>query len=37
MIYSRNNKHCRVDIQLYQHEWKMEKREMVRKHDIRRA
>ena len=27
----------RVDIQLYQHEWKLEKREIVWKHDARRA
>ena len=26
-----------VDIQLYQHEWKVEKREIVRKHDPRSA
>ena len=34
----RNIKHFfRVDIQLYQHEWKLEKREIVWKHDARRA
>ena len=27
----------RVDVQLYQHEWKLEKREIVWKHDARRA
>ena len=30
-------KYFRVDIQLYQHEWKLEKREIVWKHDARRA
>ena len=38
LYYKRNIKHfIRVDIQLYQHEWKLEKREIVWKHDARRA
>ena len=38
LLYLRNIKHifC-VDIQLYQHEWKLEKRDTVWKHDGRRA
>ena len=37
-VYLRNIKHFfRIDIQLYQHEWKLEKREIVWKHDARRA
>ena len=38
LYYKRNIKHFfRIDIQLYQHEWKLEKREIVWKHDARRA
>ena len=38
VYYLRNIKHFfRIDIQLYQHEWKLEKREIVWKHDARRA
>ena len=38
LYYKRNIKHfIRVDIQLYQHEWKLEKREIGWKHDARRA
>ena len=35
--YLTNMKHFRVDIQLYQHEWKLGKREIVWKHDARRV
>ena len=38
LYYKRNVKHfIRVDIQLYQHEWKLEKREIVWKHDARKG
>ena len=34
LYYKRNIKHFfRIDIQLYQHSWKLEKREIVWKHD----
>ena len=33
LYYKRNIKHfCRIDIQLYQHSWKLEKLEIVSKH-----
>ena len=36
--YLTNIKQCfHIDIQLYQHEWKLGKREIVWKHDTRRA
>ena len=38
LYYKRNIKHfIRIDIQLYQHSWKLKMREIVCKHDARRA
>ena len=37
MIFKKYKTFFRVDIQLYQHECKLEKREIVWKHDARRA
>ena len=38
LYYKRNIKHfIRIDIQLYQRSWKLEKREIVWKHDAHRA
>ena len=37
IIFKKYKTFFRVDIQLYQHDWRLEKRETVWKHDARRA
>ena len=37
LLFKKYKTFFRIDIQLYQHEWKLEKREIVWKHDARRA
>ena len=37
IIFKKYKTFFRIDIQLYQHEWKLEKQEIVWKHDARRA